>query len=598
MRIPSRQIIVLTTWKFVIFAAGVGQLFSAELINDHYPVAIEQTDDIVIVANGRSGSVTTLDKRTWSVITERKIGENIVDLLRVEDQFMAVDRGRNELITLRVGNRVEVIHRTPLPTSPVDIAYSSSHRLLTVTSLWSRQLTILGRAGEGNQFEIRKIIDLPFSPKCQCLVPDDRHLIVADAFGGNLAVVDLASEKIRALRTLQASNIRGLSVSHDKKELLIAHQLMNEYVPTERARVFWGTVMSNILRAVSFKTLTKFENDLTTQSTEYTDGVFRDGIHHWSLIPLGTSGDASGDPGEIALSKSGQCVVALSGVDEVAVRSGPLSPFVRLKSQRRPSAVAIDSRKGVAIVANSLSSSLTIIELENKNTISTISLGAKPEPTAISRGESLFFDARLSLDGWFSCHSCHTDGHSNGLLNDNFGDDNAGSPKRILTLLGASETAPWSWNGSQNNMHKQIAKSIELTMRGEIDKMPDNEHSADIAAYIQTLKPPPALDVARRRVDSAKAERGRLVFESKGCKNCHQPSTFTSAKIYDVGLQDELGRKKFNPPSLRSVSQHSSYFHDGRAKSLRAVLEEFKHPPGNNLTPQQRNDLLTFLKQL
>ena len=46
-----------------------------------------------------------------------------------------------------------------------------------------------------------------------------------------------------------------------------------------------------------------------------------------------------------------------------------------------------------------------------------------------------------------SCHSCHPDGHTNGLLNDNLGDGNFGAPKRVLSLLGVGQTGPWAWNG-------------------------------------------------------------------------------------------------------------------------------------------------------
>ena len=65
-----------------------------------------------------------------------------------------------------------------------------------------------------------------------------------------------------------------------------------------------------------------------------------------------------------------------------------------------------------------------------------ISLGARPELSAAERGEDLFYDARLSLQGWLSCHSCHTDGHSSGKLADTFSDTTFGTPKRILSLLG------------------------------------------------------------------------------------------------------------------------------------------------------------------
>ena len=40
---------------------------------------------------------------------------------------------------------------------------------------------------------------------------------------------------------------------------------------------------------------------------------------------------------------------------------------------------------------------------------------------------------------------------------------------------------------------------------------------------------------------------------------------FTLDRIANVKLKDEKGLTKFNPPSLRGVSQDGRYFHDSRA---------------------------------
>ena len=49
-----------------------------------------------------------------------------------------------------------------------------------------------------------------------------------------------------------------------------------------------------------------------------------------------------------------------------------------------------------------------------------------------------------------SCHSCHTDGHTNGQLNDNLSDFKTfGAPKRVLSLLGKRDTMPLAWNGGR-----------------------------------------------------------------------------------------------------------------------------------------------------
>ena len=69
-----------------------------------------------------------------------------------------------------------------------------------------------------------KTLDLPFPPRKQLLIRNDSKLIVADAFGGRLAVVEVASGKVESVRALPAHNIRGLAQSPDGMKLFLAHQ--------------------------------------------------------------------------------------------------------------------------------------------------------------------------------------------------------------------------------------------------------------------------------------------------------------------------------------------------------------------------------------
>ena len=78
-------------------------------------------------------------------------------------------------------------------------------------------------------------------------------------------------------------------------------------------------------------------------------------------------------------------------------------------------------------MANTLGDSVSVVDLAKGTVLKEISLGRQSPLGPAERGEQLFYDARLSLEGWFSCHSCHSDGHSNGRLNDNLGDGGFGN---------------------------------------------------------------------------------------------------------------------------------------------------------------------------
>jgi YVTN family beta-propeller protein len=255
--------------------------------------------------------------------------------------------------------------------------------------------------------------------------------------------------------------------------------------------------------------------------------------------------------------------------------------------------VSPDRRR--AYVANTFADSVSVVDLKAGKVEAEVSLGPQPEPAASDRGEVLFHDARLSHDGWFSCQSCHTDGHTTGLLEDNLTDGSLGTPKRILSLLGAGDTGPWAWNGRMADLESQVRQSVQSTMQG---KKPAKEQVRDLAAYLRTLAPPPSLARARGEADEAAVRRGGEVFRRQGCEGCHASPAYTSAKTYDVGLADEAGNRLFNPPSLRGVSQGGPYFHDGRAATLDEVFTRHRHQLKGEPASAELDDLLAFLRNL
>jgi YVTN family beta-propeller protein len=256
-------------------------------------------------------------------------------------------------------------------------------------------------------------------------------------------------------------------------------------------------------------------------------------------------------------------------------------------------AVSQDQRR--AYVANTFGDSITVVDLTQRKVVAEVTLGPRPEPGPSEQGELLFYDARLSHDGWLSCHSCHTDGHSNGLLADTLGDGSFGTPKRVLSLRGVKDTGPWAWNGSMPDLESQIRKSIATTMHG---LKTSDEQVAALAAFMGTLPPPPSGVQAGDKRDEAAVGRGRELFNQQGCAGCHTPPNYTSRKTYDVGVHDEAGNTHFNPPSLRGIAQGGPFFHDNRAATLEEVFRRFRHQLKKVLTEQEVRDLVVFLRSL
>ena len=74
--------------------------------------------------------------------------------------------------------------------------------------------------------------------------------MVADAFGGRLAVIASDRRAIESVRVLPAHNIRGLAFAPDGKTLVIAHQVLNRLAQASFDDVHWGLLIRNQLRVV------------------------------------------------------------------------------------------------------------------------------------------------------------------------------------------------------------------------------------------------------------------------------------------------------------------------------------------------------------
>jgi cytochrome c peroxidase len=583
-----------TSLGFALVGAGLGWLVALGLADAparekteaksrlRQPVALvlAEEDGRLFTANRRSGSISILDVKAGRVSGEVDVGRTLADLAATADghRLLTVDEEAGELIVLdRRGDKLGVSQRLAVGRNPVSVQPAWEGSRCFVASLWSRSLTVVDlRAGEGQKPRVVRTIPLPFCPRKQLPLPDGERVAVADAFGGRLAVVNVQTGKVESVRTVPGHNIRGLALSAAGDQLLVAHQLLNGRTHTTKDEVHWGNLLTNNVRILSLAEVMTPEGDLLRGST---------------LLALGDIGAGAADPSAVAVAANGLAVVASGGSDEVTLVASKADDWRRIIVGRHPTAVVVSRDGSRAFVANTFSDSVSVVDLKGKADPTEVALGPPAELSAADRGERLFHDAHLSHDRWLTCQSCHTDGHTNGLLSDTLGDNSFGAPKRVPSLLGVMDTAPYAWNGSIGELKDQLHKSIVLTMHGAA---PTDAQLADLEAYLQTLAPPPAPE----QVGEAVVRRGREVFEKSGCAACHAPPTYTSRKTYNVGLIDEVGNKDFNPPSLRGVAQGGPFFHDGRATTLEEVFTRHRHQLKGELAPGELADLLGFLRNL
>ncbi|HXG10533.1 MAG TPA: cytochrome c peroxidase [Gemmataceae bacterium] len=532
-----------------------------------------------------------------------------------------------------------VLDERPCGHRPAAVACSSDGRRVAVSNLWAGTLTLLERHGEtlrpvatvpvGSQprglvftpdggslyvalagdhevahfdWQTRRVLGrwpAPPEPRRLVLTPDGRILAAGCGRSGTVCCWDTRTgRRLWERRIYDAFNLHGLTLSPDGKNLVAAY-VHHRHNPITRSHIDHGWALNSRLARLPL------EPDATIE---------------YRQTGLDLRGEAVGDPAAVAFSADGNwLVVAAGGTQElllfqaaaVSWSIGDAGDFLeidtdpargkfrRLSLGGRPLAVQfVESER--AVVANYLLDAVQVVDVAAGRLVRQVALGGPPRPSPARQGEALFYDARRSHHQWFSCHTCHTDGHTCGRAFDTLNDDSYGNPKQTPSLRGVSRTGPWTWHGRHDDLGRAIEKSFTETLFGP---KPSPAEVEAVLAFLQTLDHPPN---PRRRPDgslSPAARRGQELFHGKArCARCHQGEQYTSPHTYDVKLEDDGSPfDRWNPPSLRGVADRGPYLHDGRAETLEELLR-FPHAPeklgGEALTPAERQDLVEFLKSL
>jgi len=186
------------------------------------PVAAAFLGDrpILCVANQRSGSVALVDVSRARLLGEWVVGQHLTDLAVLPDRkhVLVVDDQRHELLVL-AADATGLVVRTRLAVGPYPVRVSvlPDGKRAAVASLWSRRievvdLTPLDVPGKPLPPRVLHVIRLPFAPRSQCVLPGASCMVVADAFGGHLAVVDLAAGQLVSVHELNGHNLNGMAL--------------------------------------------------------------------------------------------------------------------------------------------------------------------------------------------------------------------------------------------------------------------------------------------------------------------------------------------------------------------------------------------------
>ncbi|HVH67958.1 MAG TPA: hypothetical protein VM716_08830 [Gemmatimonadales bacterium] len=178
----------------------------------------------------------------------------------------------------------------------------------------------------------------------------------------------------------------------------------------------------------------------------------------------------------------------------------------------------------------------------------------------------------------------------------------------LETYTGEGPVSYWNDYVAVTQMHGH-GSFVDPVLGIDIEQRPDRVTPVlpVLRAYQFSLNTPPPPGGS---FDPVAADRGKALFNGTArCASCHLPTmAFTDVNLgilhdpTETGMDpvraSRLKNHKYRTTPLRALWQHPPYFHDGSAATLRDVVEHYDQVFGLALSPQQKADLVEYLKSL
>jgi len=251
--------------------------------------------------------------------------------------------------------------------------------------------------------------------------------------------------------------------------------------------------------------------------------------------------------------------------------------------------VTFDDNKA-ALVWSAFARKITRLDLstaKKAESTSTLDIPRKvAREDAWLAGRTLFFtnhDKRISADGR-ACASCHIDGRDDGLTW-----KTPMGMRRTRMLAGQTTAGPYGWKGD----HATLDAHMKTTLKNlQGTGLPDEE-IAQLATYVTSIGKMPN-HPNPNPPNNADVSKGKELFASAECANCHAAGGQSDRQVHDVGTGGT-----FLTPTLAGISTRGQLMHDGRYKNLDTLLAgATSMGRGSQLSPDDRQALVKYLETL
>lgn len=469
--------------------------------------------------------------------------------------------------------------------------------------------------------------NVPREPVALAVSPDGRKIWAAGHLPAGTADGDFTAAALTLVEDGKVTHfplsngtqgVRGMAASPDGRYLAVAHVLSRYQVPTTQLDRGWMNT-----------------NAVTIVDTEQP-------ANPYPVLLDDPDAGAANPWGVLFTGDGGKLLVTHAGTHELSVIDFPalLERMKREDGDREPVSERLgflhDLRTRVPLplngprslatdgnnvyVAGYFSDSVAEVPLKADAAPRKIALNEGFQPSREKLGEQYFNDASHCFQGWQSCATCHPDSRVDGL-NWDLLNDGMGNPKNTRTMFLSHRTSPVMTLGVRASAEVAVTAGFVHIQFLE----PSGELAECVNEYLKNMKevPSPFLVAGtpsraqtknascaqchapgvERGALSDSARRGKEIFKTAGCAECHPHPYFTTKELIPTGTARGLDEgKSILVPSLVEVWRTAPYLHDGRAKTIREAVTT--HNPGDlrgktsSLNNRELEDLINYVQSL
>jgi mono/diheme cytochrome c family protein len=265
-------------------------------------------------------------------------------------------------------------------------------------------------------------------------------------------------------------------------------------------------------------------------------------------------------------------------------------PSVRVDSRENPGCSPQSSKfeyGQVTAVAFAASGRLVLQSREPVQLVVYDSLTSDPVTIPLA-GESRFDTGHeifhRATDSGLSCASCHPEGTDDGHVWRFTGL----GPRRTQPLdVGLVDTAPYHWDGDMADFDVLMSEVLAHRMGG---KRQSTARADSFTRWMFAQQRPPADSGADT---PASAAAGKALFADYACTKCHDGPALGGQRTEEIAGEDK------QVPTLRRISLHPPYMHDGRSATLEAAIRDMIETTRSTTAPDADVDAIAaYLRTL